>query len=169
MFFEYRIIAWSKQELRASDPDAALKQQAIFRRKWSGFVVFLNGAICGLMSFFFLQTLQMIHPAPGLILGIPVGFTVILLGATLILAFRIGQGGSRIRIPETSEKAGIQDRNDDRYWKWGLFYYNPDDPAMFVEKRFGIGWTNNFANWKANAIFIGLILFIVLSSLILPK
>jgi len=24
-------------------------------------------------------------------------------------------------------------------------YLNPDDPALFVPKRFGIGWTNNYA------------------------
>jgi uncharacterized membrane protein len=27
-----------------------------------------------------------------------------------------------------------------------MFYYNPDDPALVVEKRFGIGWTLNFGN-----------------------
>lgn len=30
-------------------------------------------------------------------------------------------------------------------WK-GFIYYNPDDPALFVAKRWGIGWTLNFAN-----------------------
>lgn len=34
-------------------------------------------------------------------------------------------------------------------WKWGLFYSNPDDPAIFVEKRIGFGWTLNFAHRKA--------------------
>ncbi len=33
----------------------------------------------------------------------------------------------------------------DEHWKMGLFYYNPDDPALLVEKRFGIGYTMNFA------------------------
>jgi uncharacterized membrane protein len=30
--------------------------------------------------------------------------------------------------------------------KWGLIYYNPDDPALIVEKRIGIGWTLNLGN-----------------------
>lgn len=169
MFFSYRIIGWSKQELRADDPEASLKQQSAFRRRWSGFIVFLNILICGLMSFYFLKTLQMIHPGPGLTMGISIGFTVLMLGATLVIAFQTGQGGSRIRVPEKSGKTGITDRNDDRYWKWGLIYYNPDDPAMFVEKRFGIGWTNNFANWKSNVILIAIILMLILVPHILPK
>jgi uncharacterized membrane protein len=28
----------------------------------------------------------------------------------------------------------------------GIFYSNPDDPALFVPKRYGIGYTINFGN-----------------------
>ena len=38
-----------------------------------------------------------------------------------------------------------------------MFYYNPNDAALFVEKRFGIGWTFNFANKRAWA-FMALLL-----------
>lgn len=31
-------------------------------------------------------------------------------------------------------------------WKNGLFYYNPDDPALMVEKLTGVGYTVNFGN-----------------------
>jgi uncharacterized membrane protein len=31
-------------------------------------------------------------------------------------------------------------------WKAGVFYVNPDDPSIFVEKRIGIGYTLNFAH-----------------------
>lgn len=37
----------------------------------------------------------------------------------------------------------------DQHWKLGIFYYNPDDPALMVEKRFGIGYTLNFARGRA--------------------
>jgi uncharacterized membrane protein len=39
------------------------------------------------------------------------------------------------------------DRSDGRYWKAGIFYVNPGDPAVFVKKRFGFGWTLNFGHW----------------------
>jgi Family of unknown function (DUF5808) len=38
------------------------------------------------------------------------------------------------------------DRTPDRCWKAGIFYVNPADPALFVEKRHGIGYTLNFGN-----------------------
>jgi uncharacterized membrane protein len=37
-------------------------------------------------------------------------------------------------------------RTPDRCWKAGIFYVNPDDSALFVPKRFGIGYTLDFGN-----------------------
>lgn len=35
----------------------------------------------------------------------------------------------------------------DRHWKWlGSIYANPEDPALFVPDRYGLGWTINMAN-----------------------
>ncbi|MGC2656688.1 MAG: DUF5808 domain-containing protein [Bryobacteraceae bacterium] len=31
-------------------------------------------------------------------------------------------------------------------WKGGIIYYNPNDPALLVEKRTGPGYTFNFGN-----------------------
>jgi uncharacterized membrane protein len=45
-------------------------------------------------------------------------------------------------------------RDDDRYWYGGLFYSNPDDPALFVEKRYGLGWTLNFGHPQAKLVLI---------------
>ncbi len=45
-------------------------------------------------------------------------------------------------------------------WKAGVFYFNREDPALFVPKRFGIGYTINFANrwaWLVIAILVVLI------------
>ena len=40
---------------------------------------------------------------------------------------------------------GQGDRSPDSAWKLGLVYFNPDDPTVWVEKRFGVGYTLNFA------------------------
>ena len=42
----------------------------------------------------------------------------------------------------------------DSCWKLGLFYYNPDDSALFVEKRIGFGYTINFARPSAWIILV---------------
>jgi uncharacterized membrane protein len=38
------------------------------------------------------------------------------------------------------------------FWKLGIFYFNPENPKVFVPKRIGIGWTLNFARWQTLAI-----------------
>ena len=58
------------------------------------------------------------------------------------------------------------DGTPDECWKLGLFYFNPADPAIFVEKRFGIGYTCNFAN-RATWIFAGVIVALSFSPLLL--
>jgi len=54
---------------------------------------------------------------------------------TIILA-RAGRGSA----------ARPGDRAPESCWKAGVFYVNPDDPSIFVEKRIGIGYTLNFAH-----------------------
>lgn len=69
----------------------------------------------------------------------------------VITAMRMGQGGSRL-LPGLAAgpgRAGIVNRDDDRFWKGGLFYVNHGDPAILVGKRFGVGWTPNFGNVRA--------------------
>ncbi|HEY3990090.1 MAG TPA: DUF5808 domain-containing protein [Acidobacteriaceae bacterium] len=43
-------------------------------------------------------------------------------------------------------------------WIGGIFYYNPQDPSLWVEKRSGLGWTLNFAHrgswWVLGALLI---------------
>lgn len=57
-------------------------------------------------------------------------------------------------------------RDDDRYWYGGIIYNNPDDPALFVEKRYGLGWTLNFGNPQAKLILIGLLVVILVLSIL---
>ncbi|MCX6538771.1 MAG: DUF5808 domain-containing protein [Acidobacteria bacterium] len=42
----------------------------------------------------------------------------------------------------------------------GVFYVNRDDASIFVEKRFGVGYTINLGNTKA-LVFIVVFLFII--------
>ncbi|MFL5587716.1 MAG: DUF5808 domain-containing protein [Ktedonobacteraceae bacterium] len=49
-------------------------------------------------------------------------------------------------------------RDDDRYWYGGVFYNNPDDPAVLVPKRFGLGWTVNFGHPQGKLFLIGMLL-----------
>jgi uncharacterized membrane protein len=58
----------------------------------------------------------------------------------------------------------------DAYWKAGVLYWNPDDPAIFVAKRVGIGYTMNFANKWSWITLAGLLLALLVPPLLLmPK
>lgn len=45
---------------------------------------------------------------------------------------------------------------DPRHWKLAIFYYNPDCSRVVVPKRWGLGWTFNFA--RPGVLAIGMML-----------
>lgn len=67
----------------------------------------------------------------------------------IVVLARLGQEGSRLLAKEQESSSTstlpIGDRIPDRYWKLGIFYFNRDDSAVLVEKRFGLGYSLNFA------------------------
>jgi uncharacterized membrane protein len=68
---------------------------------------------------------------------------------TTTLMIWVGQGGTRLvgsADADSRTVAPVGDRTPDKYWKLGLIYINTNDPALFVEKRFGIGYTLNFGH-----------------------
>jgi uncharacterized membrane protein len=96
-------------------------------------------------------------PGLGLMLVFALAFTVVIVG----LMVWVGQGGSRLvgsARAESGAVAPVGDRTPDKYWKLGLFYVNRNDPALFVEKRFGIvGYTLNFGHpgiWVFLAVLV---------------
>jgi uncharacterized membrane protein len=61
------------------------------------------------------------------------------------------------------KKKEFKIKGESDYWKWGIIYFNPDDPRIIVPKRIPwMGWTMNFAQPSATIIIGGLILFILL-------
>jgi uncharacterized membrane protein len=60
-----------------------------------------------------------------------------------------------------SEPGEPMDPTPNECWKWGVFYYNPNDAAVFVERREGFGYQFNFANRWSWILLLGLALVIV--------
>lgn len=54
----------------------------------------------------------------------------------------------------------------DRYWRLGAIYANRSDPAIFVQKRIGFGYTFNFGNPLSWAI-LGLFALVVIAFVLL--
>jgi len=148
------------------DPENAeesSKQNMIFRYRWSVFTV--AGGLVMMLNFFGQELSIVGLITMGTAFYFTIGTVILIVIAAVVLSITTGQSGSRVRIGKTKDGEKIN-RDDDKYWKAGMFYFNKEDPAMFVEKRFGIGMTVNFANRKAVLIFVGVMLFVVVIAIV---
>lgn len=79
--------------------------------------------------------------------------TVIFAGATIAVSVVYGQSGSRL--VKRLEESGDIIADNDEHWKAGIFYWNKDDASLILPKRFGVGWTMNWARPAAWVIVGG--------------
>lgn len=158
LIFVYWIIKKSKQQIESENPQASMQQNRLFRYKWSAFTVITGLVLIIIFMFIPLSHAGFIDYVAFSIVSFVLSVGIV--AYALILAVKTGQGGSRIKIGKDKEGQFIN-RDDDKYWKMGVFYYNPDDPSLFIEKRFGIGWTCNFAR-PISWVFIGGLLIFIL-------
>jgi len=101
-------------------------------------------------------------------------FLLVLILVAVVALARLGQGGSRIPGAEKSLATAtgpVGDRTLDAYWKLGIFYFNRNDAAVVVERRFGLGYTLNLAR-PASWIILFLVFLgplVVILAQLLPK
>lgn len=142
MYLAYYAMKKSKQKIDSKNPELSLKKNIIFRKTWgiyflvSTVLLELLFTVTNLMVLGILQDLKLFNLVIIIVLTITIG-------GSIILSLVLGQGGDRIKIHYEEDTYGY-DMEDDKLWKLGnSIYYNPDDPAIFVEKRVGVGWTVN--------------------------
>jgi uncharacterized membrane protein len=132
-----------------------------FRRRMLRFLYFvkvLSLAFMGILAVVIAQAALLARPQVGLPLAMSGIFVLLTLGVAFALAITTGQGGARLG--PAAETA--TDRLADRYWKLGVIYVNRGDPSLFVEQRFGFGWTLNLGNPRALAVLVGIAVFTAL-------
>jgi uncharacterized membrane protein len=106
-------------------------------------------------------TLMMVALLPIVQLPVWLGPAVMLVFVAGVIYWAYG----KITMP--SPAGEIPDPQNDSYWKAGVFYFNPNDPAIFVSKRVGIGYTINFANKMAWFVLAGILLIAILPALLM--
>lgn len=79
--------------------------------------------------------------------------TLVFVGATIAIPIVYGQSGSRL--VKRLEENGDMIADNDEHWKAGIFYWNKDDASLILPKRFGVGWTMNWARPAAWLIIGG--------------
>jgi uncharacterized membrane protein len=83
-----------------------------------------------------------ILPASGKIVALAIVSWIVLASLGVTALFR----AARRRAVAMESEGVVGDSTIDDCWKWGIVYYNPDDPAFIVPKRIGFGWDMNFGN-----------------------
>ncbi|MCI5972232.1 MAG: DUF5808 domain-containing protein [Anaerococcus sp.] len=152
MFFANLSQLLSKMRISPDMPEESLDRLLETRRIWTYY--FATSAILlivlfqvGIPSFMKTGDDSLVK-----VLGlIAVGFSIG--GSILIGKFRSVDGSALNK----TGRYGYEEE-DDRWILGGLIYYNPDDPAIFVEKRVGVGTTMNFANNWVKLIFLAVLL-----------
>ena len=142
----------------------SVKQQLAFRKysSWLSFVMSVGVTL--LMGYLHLQTIHPEITSSLVMIALPIGFLVLAFASVAIFTVKVGQGGSRLKVGEEEVVAGNPHStsvDDDRFWKGGIFYINKDDPSVFVEKRFGVGWSVNYARPLAWLFILGPALLII--------
>ena len=93
------------------------------------------------LGLFILMSLMVLIPIHGQIVFWPVlgtFFALVFLGLGLLV-----------------RKGYLHAPEDERQlWRWGVFYVNPEDSRLWVPKRFGLGWTLNFARPLAWVVMV---------------
>lgn len=163
--FSNYAIGLSKQIVEGSDPEGSLARNIKFRRMWSGYLIMTGFAVMALLVLFPIGQLQDWGVNASMFATFAIVGVITI--SSIILSFVTGQGGSRLKLEADNKGQTVPTQDMDQYWKMGQIYFNPKDPAIFVEKRFGIGWTLNFGNKLGWLFIIAIIVLAVLLPIII--
>ncbi|MBQ3420077.1 MAG: DUF1648 domain-containing protein [Romboutsia sp.] len=81
--------------------------------------------------------------------------TILLIGSAIYQVYLYYKSPSKYK----SAVYSIDDNDDN--WLFGSIYNNPNDPSLFVQKRFGVGWTVNIGNTKGKLFFFSPFIIVI--------
>jgi uncharacterized membrane protein len=146
----------SKQSLDPSNPGQSLVKQLRFRKIMSLFLWGLSLIVVIFMGL--IQGSILYEWSSKVMITAAIALPIALIASTIILTVYLSR---KNLIQETDPS-----HQEDNYWKAGLFYYNPEDPALWVTKRSGLGWTTNFAHPLSWVFIVAILLIPIVSILI---
>jgi len=152
------LMAQAKRWIRRGADAAARRAQVAFQNATVGYLCILAAANVFLFGAIQRDVLRTALDGRGRLSPLFwIAFATLLFvsfGGIVFLLLRFGQAGAR---RERSHGDLPDELANDRFWRWGSIYANPDDSALMVEKRFGIGYTLNFGNPRAVWLLVGFV------------
>lgn len=124
------------------------------RRIWTG-LHFLSAlalvASLQYMGYLMLFSNKKVHPEVMWLSLLP---SILIVIAVLVLGRRVGMAGEKLSSGQERRAEG----SEENWYLGATIYYNPDDPAIFVNKRIGIGTTVNLGSAWGKLILGGILL-----------
>ncbi|MEK8198660.1 MULTISPECIES: DUF1648 domain-containing protein [Lysinibacillus] len=147
----------AKIQLSAQAKEASIHRELAHRKYGSWYLAAINFSMTILFVVLHYTTVILHDQTAPYFFPLFLVFNVVTLGGLLLLIWKFSTSNERFDEIHTNETAVA----DDQYWKWGIFYCNKNDPSLLVQKKYGIGWTVNFAN-KWSYFLIGITLLPIL-------
>lgn len=152
-------------KLSVNHKEESLESQLKTRKFASWLVMFFSYGLTIVLTVLQLSNIYPAMAEGGKLLPLFILFLVLVLGGTLVFVWKLREWRLDYSGDVTS---GMTDVDEDRYWKGGLLYINREDPSIFVEKRFGVGWTMNLGNPRGYiVIFLPLAILLLISIFVL--
>lgn len=156
-------IAISKNKIDASNPASSSQKLFKFKKINSIMIYCLAVGLTFLLTTFNLKSYNFISFDIAKFTPFLILFLLVVVIGPITISIKLGQGGSNLKDKNESDiDSDVINVDDDEFWKLGSFYYNPNDPSIFVEKRFGSGWTLNFGNKTSIVISVVFLIFVAI-------
>lgn len=146
---------WTRQ-IAVDGPAAAAEQR--FRRVNVFSLVLVGYGVAIQLSAMTIESIPAFGGTPGASAGFVLLPLMLMNFGIGFWMFRVGQGGQRAVAPAARQEVH-GDATPDHAWKvGGLVYFNPRDPAVWVENRIGPGYGLNMGNPRAWLLIAGMML-----------
>lgn len=155
------LIQKQKLKIDPRNPEKSREGNLKYRRILSNMMIFTGVLTMVILTVGNLQILQIIPMSSFL-----VSFILILVVFMFTVLFIFMIKAYKVRNNYKIENNNVVQKDDDDNWKFGIIYYNKDDPRVNVEKRFGMGYTVNAATKTGMAMYIGIIVVLIVALVI---
>lgn len=144
-----------RPRISKENPEKSLENNRKAKKAWT-YYLGLNAFVMTLLFEIGVNFLALKNTS--LPLYILTGLTILLsIGGVIYLGIKVGTDGSKL-----DKMDDFSFEEDDKYWILGSgFYNNPEDPALFVAKRVGVGFTINIGRPLGKIILILTILVLI--------
>ena len=156
----YFIYSKSRSVVYSDNSEINLQLNRMFKREWTTCCF----TVATIQSVLFLATTIILLTAPNR--SFDIAFFLIMSAQTFSMMFIIFRTHQKISTTRNKMRYLINEElyeDDDLCWAYfgGLFYYNPNDIRVVVEKRIGVGLALNMATIVGKVVMAILILMIV--------